>query len=84
MHKQAALIAKEEGISLNQYINDAIISRNSELSTLNYISQKVSAMVDQLGQRFLRHGSSSRSETSFNVSFQAQDTSFYGLKMAKS
>ena len=34
VHLQAAEFAKKEGISLNQYINDAIVSRNSSLATL--------------------------------------------------
>lgn len=33
-HKKAAYYAKLEGISLNQYINDAVVKRNSELSIL--------------------------------------------------
>ena len=31
-HGKAAYYAKREGISLNQYINDAVVSRNSEFS----------------------------------------------------
>ena len=31
-HSKAAYYAKEEGVSLNKYISDAIVSRNSELS----------------------------------------------------
>ena len=30
-HSKAAYYAKEEGVSLNKYISDAIVSRNSEL-----------------------------------------------------
>ncbi|MCR4787632.1 MAG: type II toxin-antitoxin system HicB family antitoxin [Lachnospiraceae bacterium] len=29
IHREAAMIAKEEGISLNQYINDAVVSKNA-------------------------------------------------------
>lgn len=32
-HKIAAAIAKSEGISLNQYINDAVVARNHELTS---------------------------------------------------
>ena len=33
-HKKAAFYAKLEGISLNQYISDAVVKRNSELALL--------------------------------------------------
>ena len=33
-HRKAVLIAKREGISLNQYISDAVVSKNGELSDL--------------------------------------------------
>ena len=29
VHQEASMIAKEEGISLNQYINDAVVFRNA-------------------------------------------------------
>lgn len=41
VHRKAAAYAKKEGISLNQYINDAIVSKNSEMSTLNFLSENV-------------------------------------------
>lgn len=34
VHRLAAQLAKREGISLNQYINDAIVGRNAMLSTV--------------------------------------------------
>ena len=34
VHKQAAIIAKREGVSLNQYVNNAIVNYNAELSTV--------------------------------------------------
>lgn len=37
-HKKAVELAKQEGVSLNQYVNDAIVARNSELRSLNYVS----------------------------------------------
>lgn len=33
-HRKAVMIAKREGISLNQYINDAVVSRNAALSSV--------------------------------------------------
>ncbi len=32
VHKQAAMYAKREGVSLNQYINDAIVTQNALMS----------------------------------------------------
>ena len=36
VHSQAAEFAKKEGISLNQYINDAIVRKNSYIAALMY------------------------------------------------
>lgn len=33
VHGEAVLYAKKEGISLNQYINDAVVTRNAIMST---------------------------------------------------
>lgn len=51
VHQKAAALAKIEGISLNQYINDAVIARNSELATLNYISNNVVNITRELNER---------------------------------
>jgi hypothetical protein len=73
VHKQAALIAKKEGISLNQYINDAIVAHNSEFSTINYVSKRLSGMMEQFSQCFLRYQSGTKSESFFSVSFPTQN-----------
>ena len=73
VHKQAALIAKKEGISLNQYINDAIVAHNSEFSTINYVSKRLSGMMEQFSQYFLRYQSGTKSESFFSVSFPTQN-----------
>lgn len=39
VHRMAALFAKMEGISLNQYINDALVSQNARLSKELLITQ---------------------------------------------
>ena len=38
-HKLAAQNAKKEGISLNQFINDAVVAHNREMETEDYISE---------------------------------------------
>lgn len=85
VHKQASLNAKKEGISLNQYINDAIVARNAEISTTNYISKRVASMVDQIGQHFFKYSSNSRSEAVLDFSFPVLDSQkFYCAGLAKS
>lgn len=58
IHQRAVQLAKIEGISLNQYINDAIVAKNSELSTVNYISRNVVNFVQDLNNRFFTRTSS--------------------------
>lgn len=41
VHKKAVELAKKQGISLNQYVNDAIVFQNSALITNDYIVPKV-------------------------------------------
>ena len=41
VHKTAAELAKKQGVSLNQYVNDAIVSYNSSVSTVSAISPVV-------------------------------------------
>lgn len=53
VHKKAAMLAKREGISLNQYINDAVTSYNSELMSASYISDRIIGIVDQIKGKFL-------------------------------
>jgi len=45
VHEQAAEIAKQQGISLNQYINDAIITYNSSLMERNKLHKVTSEAV---------------------------------------
>ena len=37
VHQEAAELAKKQGVSLNQYINDAIVAQNARISTIGYI-----------------------------------------------
>lgn len=69
VHKQAALIAKKEGVSLNQYLNDAIVSKNSEMCTVGYISQNLIGLKAQIEKRFFRIQtlSANKGEGSFSL-----------------
>lgn len=64
VHKKAAMLAKKEGISLNQYINDAVTSYNSELMSTSYISDKITGIVDQIKGKFLNSVSVSNESSS--------------------
>ena len=48
VHRIAAELAKQQGISLNQYINDAIVSQNATLSTTGYIIPKVKEAISKI------------------------------------
>lgn len=48
VHKLASELAKQQGISLNQYVNDAIVSQNAALSTTGYIVPKVKEAISKL------------------------------------
>ena len=39
-------------MSLNQYINDAIVARNAELTSVKYISENVVNFVQDMNNRF--------------------------------
>ena len=41
VHQEATELAKKQGVSLNQYINDAIVAQNARISTVGYIVPEV-------------------------------------------
>ena len=53
IHEMAAQMAKREGVSLTQYISDAIVNWNAQNSCLNYVSDKVRNMTESINGRFL-------------------------------
>ena len=53
VHKKAVMVAKREGISLNQFINDAITTYTAEIETANYISKEVVRSATLIGTTFL-------------------------------
>lgn len=46
VHKEASENAKKNGISLNQYINDAIVAQNARQSTTGYIVPELKRTID--------------------------------------
>lgn len=53
VHKEAAELAKKEGVSLNQYVNDAIVERNSRLTVIAHISPDVESVIQHLRKQLL-------------------------------
>lgn len=48
VHRTASEMARQQGISLNQYVNDAIVSQNAALSTAGYVMPKVKEALSKL------------------------------------
>ncbi len=53
VHRNAAEAAKREGISLNQFINDAIVNYIAENKASEYISTHVAMVAQEIGKRSL-------------------------------
>lgn len=67
VHQQAAELAKKQGISLNQYVNDAIVAQNNRLITLNYVTPEMTRAVRAF-KEMLSGTSESRSKTKETIS----------------
>lgn len=75
VHQKAAELAKKEGVSLNQYLNDAVVSYNAEMSTGR---QFVSQFKDTLCElRSLFFGAQTSSRQSSVLSLQLGQQSAY-------
>ena len=48
VHKAAAELAKKQGVSLNQYVNDAIIAQNSSVSAMENIMPYVADAINKV------------------------------------
>lgn len=48
VHQAAAEMAKKQGISLNQYVNDAIVAQNSSLATVSSVMPAVSDAIKKV------------------------------------
>ena len=48
VHKTASEYAKQQNISLNQYINEAIVAKNTLHSSVNYIGPELINLVDNI------------------------------------
>lgn len=48
VHRVAVELAKKENVSLNQYVNDAIVAQNTRLETMAYVVPQVKEAVSTL------------------------------------
>lgn len=48
VHEEAVEMAKEQNISLNQYVNDAIVAQNSRYSVTKYVFPEIQKAVESL------------------------------------
>lgn len=58
VHEQASELAKKQGISLNQYINDAIVYYNSMLIERNASNSKDTKSIDKTSNSIIQFGQS--------------------------
>lgn len=67
VHKEASENAKKQGVSLNQYVNDAIVAQNNRLLVIGYIVPEVRNVVASL-RRVLSDVSQTISEGTTHIS----------------
>lgn len=60
VHQRAAELAKTQGVSLNQYVNDAIVAQNSCISTIASVMPVVSESIKHI--RLLAFANTSESD----------------------
>ena len=60
IHEEAVQFAKKQNISLNQYVNDAIVAQNSRMSTIQYIASEVVSASQELKKQLFTSASSSK------------------------
>lgn len=69
VHRRAVELAEKQGISLNQYVNDAIVTQNSSITTLNYVMPAVKKAVETVKMMAVTAKSESKevSNTNYTV-----------------
>lgn len=79
-HELAANMAKKEGVSLNQYISDAVIARNHEMVTMDCISNSVATFSKNLHRLFSLSETVSSSPSSMVYSLYPHNNYIYAEK----
>lgn len=84
VHRRAVELAEKQGISLNQYVNDAIVAQNSSISTLDYVMPVVKKAMEQVKLTPVPAISESKvtSNTSYTATFSPSCSSPYFSKYA--
>ena len=68
VHQEAAELAKKQNVSLNQYINDAIVSQNARLSSVGFIVPELKKAVSYVKELlFSPSGTQSNGSTSVTI-----------------
>lgn len=63
VHRQAAMLAAEQGVSLNQYINDAIVAMNNQLIGLKLAVPEMERVIQDYREKMERELAKTRSVT---------------------
>lgn len=84
VHRKTVELAEKQGISLNQYVNDAIVAQNSSISTLDYVMPVVRKAMEQARLTPVPAISESKvtSNTSYTATFSPSCSSPYFSKYA--
>ena len=82
VHRRATELAEKQGISLNQYVNDAIVAQNSSISTLDYVMPVVRNAVEKI--RMMAVTAISESKEISNASYTVIAPVSYGSPYASS
>jgi len=66
-HKKASELAKKQGVSLNQYVNDAIVARNAECTLSNSVSKELSTLSRQINSLVYRSNTTTNAEKKYSL-----------------
>lgn len=81
VHQEAAEFAKKQGVSLNQYINDAIVAQNNRISTIGYIVPEVKQAIRFVKDLVSAPSESYTSGATSTMRFSTSQRAFAGYKM---
>lgn len=82
VHQEAAELAKKQGVSLNQYINDAIVAQNTRISTIGYIVPEVKQAIRFVKELISAPSESYTSGAASTMRFNTNQSTCAGYKMS--
>ena len=80
VHQKAAEMAKKQNVSLNQYVNDAIVAQNYSLSSVKEILPAVAEAISKIKTMYMASSSKSSSVNSITLD---TDTNVYDFDYYK-